>query len=124
MAELEWRAPRHDRTVDVPRGGARSSGEPARPPPTPAERAEDAIAVLAREAAGLGDAVDRVRGAHAANDVERWTEARGRLDGALREAGRTREQARARAADAAPEAAGRLAAAEGRSTSWRPRRAG
>src|SRR5262245_30274074 len=102
------------RAVDGARGASVASrGEPTRPAPTPAERAVEAIEVLDRQRSGLRDALEKVRGAWADNDVERWGDARARLDGMLREIGRTKERARAMSAEASAETAARLEAVEG-----------
>ncbi len=101
------------RGVEAARGSATASSvPPSRPAPTHAELARDAVAVLDRDASLLRDAVEHVRAAHAANDSERWTEARAGLDRALGAAARSCERARSRAGEATPELGEHIATAE------------
>ncbi len=101
------------RQVDVASAHtAPANGELHRPAPTPAELARDAVVALDRDAALVRDSVEQVRNAHAANDTEKWTDARTGLDRALRAAVRARERARSREGDAGSELRERIGNAE------------
>jgi hypothetical protein len=86
--------------------------ETAQPKPTPAEQAHDVIVMFSREIGDLRATLDEVREAHAANDPDRWTQARGRIDSILVTARRSLDRARAQSVDATPDALARLAATE------------
>lgn len=73
-----------------------------------AELAREAVVSLDRHAALVHDAVEQVRKAHAANDVEKWTESRFGLDRALLGAVRARERVRSREGDVGAEVRDRV----------------
>ena len=84
----------------------------SQPKQTPAEKAQDAIVLFARETGCVRKTLDDVREAHAANDLDRWTQSRGRVASMFVGAQRSLDRARARSSDATPDALARLAAAE------------
>jgi hypothetical protein len=86
--------------------------ETAQPKRTAAEHAYDVIVVFSREIGDLRATLDEVREAHAANDPDRWMQARGRVDSMLVTAHRSLDRARSQAVDATPDALARLAATE------------
>lgn len=115
MGAFAPRSPTSDRATEGARGGpSPHRHEPLRPAAAaaPAQRAAEEIAAIEHHTAAAKEEIERLREAHAANDVARWTETRARLDGALREAERALPRARA-AADGSGALAGRLATAEG-----------
>jgi hypothetical protein len=85
--------------------------EPARPPPTAAERAADAAASFERCVDGVQAALDAVDAARAANDPERWSEARAALHACLQGASREGERVKELATDASADVSARREAA-------------
>ncbi len=101
------------RDQDVARSSSTpASVEAAGPAPSPAELAHDSIVAFDRETTNLRAAIDEVRSARDANNVEHWRASRARLDVALRNAARSHERARGRGGDAALDVQATLATAE------------
>ncbi|MDQ3300174.1 MAG: hypothetical protein M3619_26640, partial [Myxococcota bacterium] len=85
---------------------------PAPAPRSAAEQASDRAMGLARDVTAVAHALDSVHQAAAANDPERWHDAKQMLDRQLATARNAREQARSLAADATLETRHQLAASE------------
>lgn len=107
---MSERAPR-EREVDASYAPT-SRAHVSQPKQTPAEQAQDAIVFFARETGSARTTLEEVHEAHAANDLDRWTQTRGRVESMLVRAQRSLDRARARSSDATPDALARLAAAE------------
>jgi hypothetical protein len=94
MSEFASRGPGHDSSRAAVSGGY------APKPQTAADQARDAIASFAREVAAIDPAVEVLRQAHEANDLNQWHEAQTSLDRLMLAADRGFQQAADQASDA------------------------